>query len=156
MFTVPVLLPMLYLWRYFVLLLLDPRSPHLQISIAEYPDDHVIPVGYDVTIVCTSNISALVYRVAKIYLQIYWMSIYFYDNKITACGGTEADREDSKTCKFVIKNSTAKDAGLYFCQAHNDLSCTETSINLTFQGKQPVLKTISEGVLSGRATTFHC
>ena len=97
----------------------------------------MLPVGYNVTIVCTSNASKVNYGNPSAG-QPYWIHFYFNDNpsKIEQCGGRRNDVEESKVCTHVIQNASRSDSGTYTCWANNLWSCTFGSIELVFKGKQ--------------------
>ena len=97
----------------------------------------MLPIGYSVTIVCTSNASKVIGFPAS-FRQPYWIHFYFNDNpsKIKECGGGINDIEESKVCTHVIRNASRSDSGNYTCWAYNNLHCTAGSIELAFKGKQ--------------------
>ena len=112
-------------------------APTLSISTVEFPDEHVLLVGSNVTIICTSNASKETLNDNFYYAKPYWMQFYF-NNKIPhikQCGGNSEDNEASKICTFFIENATKRDAGNYSCWSKNQVSCTRGTIQLDFQGK---------------------
>ena len=114
----------------------DPGAPDLKMSVAEFPDDDIIPIGSNATIVCVSH-RGDVKNVDIVYLQPYLIRIYLFEAKIHQCGGRYHDVEDSKTCKYVIVNGTEMNSGNYTCQSlTRTWPCTEETITLTFKGKQ--------------------
>ena len=114
----------------------DPDSPTLEISTLEFPNEHILPTGYNVTIVCTSNFSEKDWGWHP-YSQPYWIQQFFnVDDYIGDCGGGEVDREDSKVCTYVIQNATERDSGNYSCISRNEISCTLAEVYLEFQGTQ--------------------
>ena len=119
----------------------DPHSPSLTINTLEFPGENVLPVGYNITIVCTSNASRKNYGVI-FHGQPYWIQFYFNDEEraMKECGGRDGhvDSEDSKVCKFSIQNATMNDSGNYTCWAHNQMACTEASLSLEFRGNSRV------------------
>ena len=115
----------------------DPYSPSLAINTLEFPEENVLPVGYNITIVCTSNASSK--NFGTVYLgQPFWITFYFNDaaQAIKECGGRDGnvDSEDSKVCKYSIQNATKNDSGNYTCWAHNQITCTEATLSLDFRG----------------------
>ena len=113
-------------------------APTLEINTLEFLDEHILPTGFNVTLICTSNASKENYGYP--YLgQPYWVQYYFNDEGISLkdCGGRDGDvdSEDSKVCTFSIQNATQKDSGNYTCWAHNRMTCTEGTLNLDFRGK---------------------
>lgn len=102
----------------------------------EFPKEDVLPTGYNVTIVCTSNFSKENWGL-HYYGQPYWIQYFFNDDYIGDCGGGErsVDSEDSKVCTFVIHNATERDSGNHSCISRNQMSCTFGAVHLDFQGK---------------------
>jgi len=119
------------------LLFAVPTAPTLEINTLEFPDEHVLPIGYNVTIICTSNASKANFG-NHYYGQPYWIQYYFNDEIaiLKDCGGGDdrVDSEDSKVCTFSIQNATQKDSGNYTCWAHNQMTCTEGTWSLEFRG----------------------
>ena len=118
----------------------DSLSPSLAINTLEFPEENVLPVDYNITIVCTSNASRENFGVVY-YGQPYKIEFYFNDAPrfIKECGGRggNVDSEDSKVCKFSIQNATKNDSGNYTCWAHNQMTCTKATLSLDFRGKFP-------------------
>ena len=116
------------------LFITDPNSPTLEINTLEFPNEHILPTGYNVTIVCTSNFSKADWGEHP-NSQPYWIQHFFnVDNYIGDCGGSEGDNEDSKVCKYVIQNATERDSGNYSCKSSNEIGCTFAEVYLEFQG----------------------
>ena len=109
----------------------------MTINTVEFPDENVLPIGYNVTIVCTSNASRENFGV-NFFGQPYWIQFYFKEepNSIKDCGGRDGDvdSEDSKVCKYSILNPTKNDSANYTCWSHNQVTCTEGKISLEFKG----------------------
>ena len=124
-------------WFLLFLLFAVLTAPTLEITTLEFPDKHVLPIGYNVTIICTSKASKENYG-SQYNGQPYWIQYYFNDVGlyIKDCGGRDGDvdSEDSKVCTFSIQNATQKDSGNYTCWAHNQMTCTEGTLNLQFRG----------------------
>ena len=119
------------------LLFAVPTAPTLEINTLEFPDEHVLPIGYNVTVICTSNASKENYG-SQYNGRPYWIQYYFNDVGLYVkdCGGRDGDvdSEDSKVCTFSIQNTTQKDSGNYTCWAHNQMTCTEGTWSLEFRG----------------------
>lgn len=103
----------------------------------EFPNEHVQPTGYNVTIVCTSNFSKEDLGTHQ-YGQPFWIQQFFNDELIGDCGGGDGDidSEDSKVCTYVIQNATERDSGNYRCISRNQIGCTDAEVYLEFRGTQ--------------------
>jgi len=137
--TVNVCTFLLLLWssKPLILFFTDPFYPTLQITTLEFANEHILPTGYNATIVCTSNTSQK--SLGKHYYgQPYWIQRFFNDKLVGDCGGGERsiDSEDSKVCTYVIQNATERDSGNYTCISRNQLGCTVAKVYLEFQGIQ--------------------
>ena len=114
-------------------------APTLEIITLEFPDEHILPIGFNVTIICTSNASKENYGNHLYYGQPYWIQYYVNDEEASLkdCGGRDGDvdSEDSRVCTSSIQNPTQKDSGNYTCWAQNRMTCTEDTLNLDFRGK---------------------
>ena len=113
-------------------------APSLEINTLEFLDEHILPIGFNVTLICTSNASKENY--GSPYLgQPYWVQDYFNNEgvRLKDCGGRDGDvdSEDSKVCTFSIQTATQKDSGNYTCWAQNQMTCTEGTLKLDFRGK---------------------
>ena len=113
----------------------DPLAPLLTINIHEFPDEHVVPVGYNITIVCTAD-RARQYLGDPDTSLPYSIEFYLNDRKKNQCGGQRSDREEKIVCSYVIRNASKNDSGEYTCWARNAWSCTIGSIQLEFKGIQ--------------------
>ena len=84
-------------------------APTLEINTLEFPDEHVLPIGFNVTIICTSNASKENYG-NHYYGQPYWIQYYVNDEEVSLkdCGGRDGDvdSKDSKVCTFSIQTAT--------------------------------------------------
>ena len=88
------------------------------------------------TVICTSKASRENFG-NRYYDQPYWIQFYIDDSIRTEkdCGGRDCDSDDSKGCTFTIQSATQKDSGNYTCWAHNQITCTQITLNLEFRGK---------------------
>ncbi|XP_029210338.2 peroxidasin homolog isoform X1 [Acropora millepora] len=116
---------------------LHPYAVSAVLKVVEYPDEGILPLGFNITISCTSNRSKSYpgYRG-----QPYWIQMYRNDRLLHDCGGRSGavDSEDFKECQFVIVNATSHNSGIYDCWSLNQVSCTESSkISLTFRAPSP-------------------
>ncbi|KAL9955866.1 hypothetical protein ACROYT_G037259 [Oculina patagonica] len=111
------------------------NAPSLEISNLEFPNEDVLPTGYNITVICTSNFSKANWG-NHYYGQPYWIQKFVNDDYVGDCGGGD-DSEDSKVCTFVIQNSTEKNSGNYSCLTHNQITCTHGTIYLTFKEPSP-------------------
>lgn len=121
------------------LLVTDPRAPSMSLKILEFPDEDVLPIGYSITIVCTSNLSKEDNGRHK-NAQPYYMQYYYnkdYDDYLKTCC---CDREDSKVCTFFIQNASESHSGIYDCVSENLLECTIDTLTLSFKGKSRSLR----------------
>ena len=113
----------------------DPYAVSSALKVVEFPDESILPIGFNITISCTSNRSKSYPGYTG---QPYWIQIYRNDRLLHDCGGRDGavDSEDFKECQFVIVNATSQNSGIYDCWSWNQVTCTESNkINLTFQGK---------------------
>lgn len=105
----------------------------MSLNTLEFPGEDVLPIGYNVTIMCISNFSKED-RGNHNNAQPYWIQYYYnenYDDYIKDCYG----REDSKVCKFFIQNAKESDSGKYECVSENRMECTMDKLTLEFKGK---------------------
>ena len=113
-------------------------APTLEMNTLEFPDEHILPIGFNVTIICTSNASKETYG-SPYHGQPYWVQYFFNDEgvRLKDCGGRDGDvdSEDSKVCTFSIQNATQKNSGNYTCWAYNQITCTKGTWSLEFRGK---------------------
>ena len=110
-----------------------PQASFLTINILEFPDEHVMPVGYNVTIVCTADRARQYFGDRNTSLP-YSVEFYLNDRKMHQCGGQRRDRKERKVCSYVIRNASKSDSGEYICWARNSWYCTVGSIQLDFKG----------------------
>ena len=116
-------------------ILASSDRPTVEMNNLEFPNKHVLPTGYNITVVCTSNHPAK--SDDKYYLP-YWMQYFFNDvYKIEfSCGGGNSDShyERSKVCKYFIQNATEDNSGNYTCISRNSYGCTMKTMALMFKG----------------------
>lgn len=110
-----------------------PLASFLIINILEFPDEYVVPVGYNITIVCTAN-RARQYLGDPDTSLPYSIEFYLNGTKKNQCGGQRSDREERKVCSYVIRNASKSDSGEYICWVRNSWFCTAGSIQLDFKG----------------------
>jgi len=112
-----------------------PTAPSITIFISEFPDDDVIPVGYNLTIVCTGNKSRQGDS-RQFSQQPFRVLLFFKRQLIKLCGGiTLSDREDTKTCAYRIKEASKNNSGEYGCMVSNFIKCSIASLMLNLEGK---------------------
>ncbi|XP_022793754.1 receptor-like tyrosine-protein kinase kin-15 isoform X2 [Stylophora pistillata] len=114
--------------------------PVVEMNNLEFPNEHVLPTGYNITVVCTSNKPA--HRNGR-YFKPYWIQ-YFFNNdykRHLSCGGGYLDShyENSKVCNYFIQNATEKNSGNYTCIATNEYGCTTETMALKFKKPSPPL-----------------
>ena len=109
--------------------------PTVEMNNLEFPNKHVLPTGYNITVVCTSNHPAKSDH--KYYLP-YWIQYFFNDvyKRKLSCGGGNSDShyERSKVCKYFIQNATEDNSGNYTCISRNSYGCTMKTMALMFKG----------------------
>lgn len=119
------------------------------LTINTLPEDHVLPIGSNVTVTCTSNTSRGGFGDSK-YQMPYLIEIHFVnkvsDIRLKRCGGRRSDREKSKVCSYVIHNASRNDSGNYSCWTRNSWTCTMGSIQLDFKDKIPPVFTVNPPV----------
>lgn len=117
-------------------------TPTVEMNNLEFPNEHVLPTGYNITVVCTSNHPAKSDH--KVYLP-YWMQYFFNDvyKRELSCGGgnSDSDYERSKVCKYFIQNATEDNSGNYTCISRNLYGCTMKTMALMFKEPSPPLFT---------------
>ena len=113
---------------------IDPRAPSLSLSTLEFPDEDVLPTGYDITIVCISNSSkedkGAHHKSQPVSVQFYYNENY--NRFLKYCFRRNVD---SNVCKYFIKNAKQSDSGKYECRSDNQMSCTKDKLILQFKGK---------------------
>lgn len=110
-----------------------PLASFLIINILEFPDEYVVPVGYNITIVCTAD-RARQYLGDPDTSLPYSIEFYLNGTKKNQCRGQRSDREERKVCSYVIRNASKSDSGEYICWVRNSWFCTAGSIQLDFKG----------------------
>ena len=108
--------------------------PTVDMNNLEFPNEHVLPTGYNITVVCTSNHPA--FSNHKYYLP-YWIQYFFNDayKREFSCGGGNSDShyERSKVCKYFIQNATEENSGNYTCISTSHAGCTMGTMALMFK-----------------------
>ena len=117
-------------------LVTDPRAPSLSLNILEFPDEDVLPTGYNMTIVCISNASKEDGGDPS-NAQPYWIQYYYNENYNDYLKNCCCKKEDSKVCKIFIQNAKASHSGRYDCVSDNARRCTYDTLRLTFKGNHP-------------------
>ncbi|XP_067042734.1 fibroblast growth factor receptor 4-like [Acropora muricata] len=118
----------------------DPYQPTVELKIIEFPNENILPIGYNVTIACISNASN---AYESNYHWPFW--IQFYRNHISRalhdCGGRNPnlDGQVSKVCELFIQNATKEDSANYTCWALTQRQCVFRTIELQFrEPKKPI------------------
>jgi len=100
----------------------------------EFPDADVIPIGYNLTIVCTGTKSeegdAIPFSE-----QPFRVQLFFGSAKVKECGGSYSDREDTKSCKLGIEKASSKNSGQYGCIVANFMKCSAAELTLNLGGE---------------------
>ena len=108
----------------------------MELKIIEFPNENILPIGYNITIACISNTSDVHHKYE--YLP-YWLQFYYnYQVKVLHdCGGHDGsvDSQVSKVCELFIQNGTEEDSGNYSCWASTQSFCSYRAIELQFRGK---------------------
>ena len=97
----------------------------------EFPGEDVLPIGYNITIICTSNSSK---EGSHEDAHPYTMQYYYnedYDDYIKDCDGSGY----SLICKYFIQNARKSHSGKYECVSENNMACTQDKLTLKFKGK---------------------
>ena len=110
-----------------------PKAPSVAIHISEFPNDDVIPIGYNLTVVCTGN-SSKEGDSHPLSEQPFSVQLYFKTRKIKECGGIYSDREEIKTCKLRIKEASRNNSGQYGCIVTNSLRCIIAELTVNLKG----------------------
>ena len=103
----------------------------MSLDTLEFPGEDVLPIGYDITIICTSNSSK---KGIPHYAHPYTMQYYYnedYDDYIKDCDGSGY----TLVCKLFIQNARKSDSGKYECVSENRQTCTVGKLSLKFKGK---------------------
>lgn len=111
-----------------------PTAPLIAIFISEFPDDDVIPIGYDLTIVCIGNKSTEG-DLHKFSEQPYQVQLFFRNHQIKECGRITSDQNDTKTCAYRIEKASRNKSGEYGCMVTNFMKCSIASLTLHLGGK---------------------
>ncbi|XP_022793758.1 fibroblast growth factor receptor 4-like isoform X2 [Stylophora pistillata] len=109
-------------------------EPTVEMNNLEFPNEHVLPTGYNITVVCTSNKQAD--KNEKQY-KPYWIQYSFnnvYQRHLSCGGGYKISHYESpKVCNYPIQNATEKNSGNYTCKASSQSGCTIETMALTFK-----------------------
>ncbi|XP_078348220.1 fibroblast growth factor receptor 1-like isoform X4 [Oculina patagonica] len=136
-----------------------PKAPPVAIHIAEFPDDDVIPVGYNLTIACTGN-SSREGDSQQFSEQPFQIHLFFRRRQVKTCGGSYSDREDTKTCKLHIKEASRNDSGEYGCMVSNFMKCSIAVLTLNLEEPSKprfVIHPIAQdNFLTGKKANFSC
>ena len=101
----------------------------------EFPDDDIIPIGYNLTIVCTGEKSKESDAEKPFSEQPFRVQLFFRDTKVKECGGAHSDREDTKSCELGIANVSRNKSGQYGCIVANLLECSIVTLTLNLGGE---------------------
>ena len=108
----------------------------MELKIIEFPNENILPIGYNITIACISNTSNVN---LDFYDLPYWLQFYYNDQikVLHHCGGSgeSEDSQVSKVCELFIQDGTEEDSGNYSCWANTQSSCSYRAIELQFRGK---------------------
>ncbi|XP_015758146.1 PREDICTED: fibroblast growth factor receptor 4-like isoform X3 [Acropora digitifera] len=138
----------------------DPYQPTVELRIIEFPNENILPIGYNVTIACISNAS----NAYESNHLPFW--IQFYRNLISRalhdCGGRNQDLDGrvSKVCELFIQNATKEDSANYTCWALTQRQCVFRTTELQFREPKKPIFTIdlpSEiRTITGNKDTLTC
>ncbi|XP_067042726.1 fibroblast growth factor receptor 4-like isoform X2 [Acropora muricata] len=139
----------------------DTYQPTVELKIIEFPNENILPIGYNVTIACISNASN---AYESNYHWPFW--IQFYRNHISRalhdCGGRNPnlDGQVSKVCELFIQNATKEDSANYTCWALTLRQCVFRTTELQFREPKKPIFTIdlpSEiRTITGNKDTLTC
>jgi len=100
----------------------------------EFPDADVIPIGYNLTIVCTGTKSEEG-DANPFSEQPFRVQLFFGSAKVKECGGSYSDREDTKSCKLGIEKASSKNSGQYGCIVTNFMKCSAAARTLNLESE---------------------
>jgi len=100
----------------------------------EFPDADVIPVGYNLTILCTGRKSGEG-NTSPFSEQPYRVQLFFRGKNVEECGGSFSDREDTKSCKLDIEKASSNNSGQYGCIVTNFMKCSLAELTLNITGE---------------------
>ena len=109
-----------------------PKAPSIALYISEFRGVDVIPIGYNLTVVCIGNKSREDYSQRG---QPYKVLLFFRNKRVKKCGGGFHDKQDSKSCKFPIEKVSRNNSGQYNCMVSNLMRCSTAKLNLSVRGK---------------------
>ncbi|KAJ7378970.1 hypothetical protein OS493_018764 [Desmophyllum pertusum] len=135
-----------------------PKAPPVALHISEFPDDDVIPIGYNITIACIGNSSKE--GDSNNSEQPFWIQLFFNSIIVKTCGGFYYDRQETKICKLHIKKISKNNSGEYGCIVSNGFGCTTATLPLDLkEPSKPQFSThpISRNnILTGQSVNFSC
>jgi len=112
----------------------DSTAPLISIFISEFPGDDVVPIGYNLTIVCIGNKSrggnSLPFSE-----QPFRVQLFYRKQPIKLCGGITSDSSDTKTCAYRIEKASRNKSGEYGCMVTNFMRCSIAPLTLHLVGK---------------------
>ena len=111
----------------------------------QFPDDDVIPIGYNLTIVCTGNKSkeSDAYPFSD---QPFRVQLFFRGAKVKECGGEHSDREDTKSCELGVERVSKSNSGQYGCIVSNAMACSAAELVLNLRGENQSVNNLSSPV----------
>ena len=109
-----------------------PKAPSIALYISQFRDVDVIPIGYNLTVVCTGNKSREDYLQRG---QPYKVQLFFREKSVKKCGGGFNDNQDFKPCEFPIEKVSRNNSGQYDCMVSNLLECSTAKLTLRVRGK---------------------
>ena len=109
-----------------------PKAPSIALYISEFQDVDIIPIGYNLTIICTGNKSKEGYVYEG---QPFRIQFFFRNESVKTCGGRFRDKEDSKTCELRIEKVSRSNSGQYGCRVSNFATCSMAELTLSASGE---------------------
>ena len=115
-------------------LLSAPRASPIALYISEFRDIDVIPIGYNLTVVCTGNKSR--HGEGNPYQgQPVGVELFFRNESVKNCGGRFNDMQDSKSCELHIEKVARNNSGQYVCMVVNARKCSIAELTLSVRGE---------------------
>ena len=114
--------------------IVDPKAPLIAIFISEFRDYDVVPIGYNLTIVCIGKKSREgdSHQFSE---QPFRVELFFRKHPVKLCGSLHSDRNDTKRCVYRIEKATKKNSGEYGCMVTNFMECSTALLTLHLRGK---------------------
>ena len=111
----------------------------------QFPDDDVIPIGYNLTIVCTGNKSKEgdSHPFSE---QPFRVQLFFRGPKVKECGGEYSDRGDTKSCELGVVRVSKNNSGQYGCIVSNAMVCSAAELILNLRGENQSVNNLSSPV----------